>query len=61
MLVVWNDPKYVEKWTAKRVWYEKHFPGKLRTSYEKDPGKAPGAPKEPLDVSLQADEIIRSF
>ena len=56
-----NDPKYIEKWTAKKAWYEKNFPGKLRMSFEKDPGKAPGAPKSPLDVSLQADEIIRSF
>ena len=56
-----NDPKYIEKWTAKKAWYEKNFPDKLRMSFEKDPGKAPGAPKSPLDVSLQADEIIRSF
>lgn len=56
-----NDPKYIEKWTAKKAWYEKNFPGKLRMSFEKDPGKAPGAPKSPLDVSLQADEIIRLF
>ncbi|WP_216854839.1 AAA family ATPase [Burkholderia sp. L27(2015)] len=53
-----NDPIYVEKWTAKRAWYEKFFPGKLRITYEKNPGNAPAAPKAPLDVSLQADAII---
>jgi exodeoxyribonuclease V alpha subunit len=55
-----HDPIYVEKWTAKCAWYEKFFPGKRRISYEKDPGNAPSAPKSPLDVSLQADAIIRT-
>lgn len=56
-----SDPEYVEKWIAKKAWYEKFFPGKFKTSFEKNPGKAPGAPKAPLDVSLQADAIIRSL
>lgn len=56
-----DDPQYVEKWIAKQAWYSKYFPGKLRTSFEKNPGKAPGAPKVPLDVSLQADAIIRNL
>jgi exodeoxyribonuclease V alpha subunit len=56
-----SDPIYVEKWIAKRAWYEQNFPGKLRTTFEKNPGIAPGAPKAPLDVSIQADQIIQSL
>jgi hypothetical protein len=56
-----SDPKYALKWEEKLAWYEKNFPGRLRTSYERNPGIAPGAPAAPLDVSLQADQIIRSL
>lgn len=56
-----SDPKYVKHWLEKEDWYKKHFAGKLRTTYEKSPGQAPGAPTAPLDISKQADEIIKGL
>lgn len=56
-----SDPEYARKWADKLVWYQKNFPGRLRTTYEKNPGIAPGAPVAPLDVSLQADQIIEQL
>lgn len=29
-----NDPKYMAHWAKKEAWYNKHFPGKLLTTYE---------------------------
>ncbi len=56
-----RDPAYVQHWREKQAWYERHFPGRLKITYERSPGLAPGAPAAPLDVSVQADELIRSF
>ena len=56
-----SDPRYVEHWLKKKKWYEKNFAGQLRTTYEKDPGLAPGAPAAPLDVSRQADDVINAL
>jgi exodeoxyribonuclease V alpha subunit len=56
-----TDPKYVSHWLDKQAWYEKHFSGRLRTTYEKRPGLAPGAPAAPIDVSKQADDVINSL
>lgn len=56
-----SNPEYAKKWTAKLAWYEKHFAGRFRVTYEKNPGLAVDAPTSPLDVSLQADAIIRQL
>lgn len=56
-----SDPKYVAHWLDKQAWYEKYFSGQLRTTYEKKPGLAPGAPAAPLDVSCQANEVIQAL
>jgi hypothetical protein len=56
-----SDPKYAVNWADKLAWYEKHFPGRLRVTYERNPGLAPGAPAFPLDVSLQADQVIKQL
>ena len=29
-----NDPKYMAHWAKKEAWYNKHFPGKLLTTFE---------------------------
>ena len=29
-----HDKEYMEHWKNKKTWYEKHFPGKLLTTYE---------------------------
>lgn len=41
-------PRYKEHWEIKKKWYEKHFPGRLLTTYE---GK---------DLSISAMDIIKS-
>ena len=56
-----SDPVYAAKWAEKLAWYQKHFPGRLRVTYERNPGLAPGAPPSPLDVSLQADQVIKQL
>ncbi len=56
-----SDPKYVSHWIEKQAWYENHFPGRLRMTYEKSPVVAPGAPKAPFDISRQADEVIKNL
>jgi hypothetical protein len=52
-----TDPVYVENWEAKRAWYDKFFPGKLRISYERSMEQIGTT----LDVSTQADQIIRNL
>ena len=29
-----NDPEYMAHWAKKKAWYNKHFPGKLLTTFE---------------------------
>jgi hypothetical protein len=36
-----GDPVYAAKWAEKLEWYEKNFPGRLRVTYELNPGLAP--------------------
>lgn len=56
-----SDPKYLVHWEEKRAWYERFFPGRLRTTFERSPGSSLGAPSAPLDVSCQADEVINKL
>lgn len=41
-----DKPKYKERWEQKVAWYEKHFPGKLLTTYESG------------DLTIEAQYII---
>lgn len=52
-----TDPIYAEKWEAKKAWYAKFFPGKLKISYERSKEQS----VDFLNVSAQADQIIRTL
>jgi len=56
-----KDPKYSERWVKKNDWYDKYFPGKLLVTYESSTADARSAQDVHLDVSIQADKIIRSL
>lgn len=56
-----SDPKYAADWEEKLAWYMKYFPGQLRTTFERKPGAQSGAPSTPLDISRQADEVIKAL
>ena len=44
-----NDPGYMAHWAKKEAWYNKHFPGKLITTYEGN------------NLSKDADELILRY
>lgn len=56
-----SDNKYLSHWRDKQAWYEQHFPGRLRITYEKTPNLTSGAQNAPLDISKQAVEVINSL
>src|SRR6185437_8685201 len=56
-----SSPKYVEHWKQKSAWYEKHFAGRLRITYESSSGLAGGDGGKKLDVSAQADAVINGL
>lgn len=41
-----DKPKYKQRWEQKQVWYEKHFPGQLLSTYESG------------DLTIEAQQII---
>jgi len=56
-----TDPKYVEHWSEKKQWYEKHFPGRLRTTFERQTGSDGKSTSTRLDVSVQANNVIKDL
>lgn len=56
-----SDPKYVENWKKKQQWYERHFPGKLRTTFERQADTEGKSTSTRLDVSVQADNVIKDL
>lgn len=56
-----SDRKYLEHWNEKKLWYEKHFPGRLRTTFERTADPVTGVSTTRLDVSVQADSVIRAL